>query len=242
MKNKYVMIGGFAFSEDSDMKKLGDYAKKGWILEGISGLFYKLRKDKPQDIEYSLDYQDEATKEYFDLFLEAGWTLVVSTDCNSTHIFSAPVGTKPIYTERISEMDKYSSVSNQVKKGSIYSLIAIIAFAVLLVISAVFIKTIFLVILVLFTISVLLFIPNFMTYLALNRRVNKLSQNKKYEEDMAWDKKSWIIYAILSTCFLCVGIIYLIKKIYFCGGLLVLLGVLGVILMISHYREKKILK
>ncbi len=40
MKNKYVMIGGFAFSEESDMEKLRNYAKKGWILEGIVGGFF----------------------------------------------------------------------------------------------------------------------------------------------------------------------------------------------------------
>lgn len=57
MKNKYVMIGGFAFSEESDMEKLRNYAKKGWILERVvGGFFYKLRKDEPQDIIYSLDY------------------------------------------------------------------------------------------------------------------------------------------------------------------------------------------
>lgn len=28
MKNKYVMIGGFAFSEESDMEKLRNYAKR----------------------------------------------------------------------------------------------------------------------------------------------------------------------------------------------------------------------
>lgn len=44
MNNKYVAIGGFAFSEENDMEKLKNYAKQGWILEGISGgFFYKLK-------------------------------------------------------------------------------------------------------------------------------------------------------------------------------------------------------
>ncbi|EDS77184.1 conserved hypothetical protein [Clostridium botulinum C str. Eklund] len=46
MKNKYVMIGGLAFSEEDDMSKLSSYAKEGWILEKIVlGFFYKLKKE-----------------------------------------------------------------------------------------------------------------------------------------------------------------------------------------------------
>lgn len=36
MKNKYVMIGGFAFSEESDMEKLRNYAKKGMDIRTCS--------------------------------------------------------------------------------------------------------------------------------------------------------------------------------------------------------------
>ncbi len=32
MKNKYVIISGLAFSEESDMEKLKNYASQGWIL------------------------------------------------------------------------------------------------------------------------------------------------------------------------------------------------------------------
>jgi hypothetical protein len=66
MKSKYVMISGLAFSEESDMEKLKNYASEGWILEKIVwGFWYKLRKDKPQNIIYNLDYQTEANEEYF---------------------------------------------------------------------------------------------------------------------------------------------------------------------------------
>jgi len=55
MKSKYVMISGLAFSEEGDMEKLKNYASQGWILEDIvGGFFYKLRKDKPQNIVYNL--------------------------------------------------------------------------------------------------------------------------------------------------------------------------------------------
>ncbi|MDD6769371.1 MAG: DUF2812 domain-containing protein, partial [Inconstantimicrobium porci] len=43
MKNKYVMIEGLAFSEQSDMNKLSNYAKEGWLLDSIKGnMLYKL--------------------------------------------------------------------------------------------------------------------------------------------------------------------------------------------------------
>ncbi len=40
MKSKYVMIGGLAFSEEKDMKKLGNYASEGWLLDSIVGGFF----------------------------------------------------------------------------------------------------------------------------------------------------------------------------------------------------------
>lgn len=41
-KSKYIMISGLAFYEEDDMEKLKNYARQGWILEGITGgFFYK---------------------------------------------------------------------------------------------------------------------------------------------------------------------------------------------------------
>lgn len=40
MESKYVMIGGLAFSEENDMKKLRNYAREGWILDSIVGGFF----------------------------------------------------------------------------------------------------------------------------------------------------------------------------------------------------------
>jgi|GEM_PF-302892 len=245
MKNKYVIINGLAFSENSDMEMLSSYAKKGWILEGISGaIFYRLRKDKPQDIKYSLDYQTESTKEYFDLFLEAGWTPVVSI-ANKMHIFSAPAGTKPIYTECVSEVDKYSKIKNQTKKASIYFFIAAIIFAVLLKISDVFIRPLFPIILILLIASTVLFVPSLITYLGLEHRIKKLKQNRKNESDVAFvavGEKIWVLYGIVGICSICVGIKCLTEKMRVFGVLAMVFGIVIAILIILHYREKKILK
>ncbi len=54
-------------------------------------IFYKLRKDEPQDIIYSLDYQKDVNEEYFHMFKEAGWNIVISLG-NEMHIFQHNTG------------------------------------------------------------------------------------------------------------------------------------------------------
>lgn len=126
-KVKYVSNNGLAFYEESEMKKLSDYAKKGWILERFAGLGYRLRKGEPQDIVYSLDYQKGADEEYFAIFEAAGWSYVCS-EGNEMHIFSAPKGTKPIYTDRLTTVEKYERAKVQMGKAALPLLIATIVF------------------------------------------------------------------------------------------------------------------
>ncbi|CBZ02475.1 hypothetical protein N496_03015 [Clostridium botulinum A2B3 87] len=208
MKSKYVMISGLAFSEQNDMKKLRNYASEGWILDSIvGGFFYKLKKDKPQDIVYSLDYQNEADKEYFNIFSEAGWDHVVSIG-NEMHIFSAKAGTKPIYSDCTSEIDKYISVKNGTGKGTLYSLIVAIALICLLVIPIKALRYMFPIIFGLLMIDIVVFIFNFMPYLVYKSRINQMKSNGKYEEN----KALWKIYGFIGIIFLVLGILNLIEK------------------------------
>ncbi|NFQ04065.1 DUF2812 domain-containing protein [Clostridium sporogenes] len=178
MKNKYVMIGGFAFSEESDMEKLRNYAKNGWILESIvGGFFYKLRKDEPQDIIYSLDYQTDVNEEYFHMFKEAGWNIVISLG-NEMHIFSAQYDTKPIYSDFESNLGKYISMQNTVGKSSIYSLIV----GIILIILSFFINNIFLTGLLL--IDFIVFIFSFMPYVAYSYRIKKMKKYNKNKKNL----------------------------------------------------------
>ncbi|EJO5347395.1 DUF2812 domain-containing protein [Clostridium botulinum] len=173
MKSKYVMVGGLAFSEEWDMKRLRNYAKEGWILEGIvGGFFYKLKKDKPQDIVYSLDYQKYIDEEYLTLFKEAGWKLMVSIG-GEMHIFSAKAGTKPIYSDCESEMDKYISVRNTTGKGSLYSLIL----GIILIGLSFFIKNIFITGLLLM--DFIVFVFSFMPYVAYGYRIKQIKKQSK---------------------------------------------------------------
>ncbi|RXI42121.1 DUF2812 domain-containing protein [Clostridium tetani] len=237
MKNKYVMISGLAFSEESDMEKLKNYGKEGWILEDIiGGFFYKLKKDKPQDIVYSVDYQSEADEEYFTIFKEAGWNPVVSLG-NQMHIFSAQAGTKPIYSDCESEIDKYISARNQTKKGTFYSLIIAILLIGLLVASLITARPMFLIIFGLLIIDIVVFVFNFMPYLAYNSRIKQIKKYGKRKSEIMYNKNLWKIDAFTGVMFLALGISNLIEKKYF-AVFFIILGVFSIISSLNHYKKK----
>ena len=238
MKNKYVMINGLAFSEEDDMEKLKNYASQGWILEGIiGGLFYKLKKDKPQDIVYSLDYQTEANEEYFTIFKEAGWKKVVSVG-NKMHIFSAQVGTKPIYSDRESEIDKYTTIRNRTRSGTLYSLITAIVLTGLLVVSIKVARPMFLVIFGLLMIDIFIIAFNFMPYLAYNFRIKQIKKDGKCKGEVINNKHLWKIYAFTGTIFLILGILHLIEKKSF-GVLYISLGAFNIASSSGYYKQYK---
>ncbi|WP_346870309.1 DUF2812 domain-containing protein [Clostridium sp. UBA5119] len=239
MKSKYVMINGFAFSEESDMEKLKEYARQGWILEDIvGGFFYKLRKDKSQDIIYNLDYQTEANEEYFTIFKEAGWNRIVSVE-NYMHIFSAQAGTKPIYSDCESEIDKYTSIRNLTRKGTLYSLILAIALMGLLVVSLVAIKPIFLIIVGLLIIDIFVFVFNFMPYLAYNSRIKQIKKDGTCNSKAIDNKSSWILYAISGVLWLAIGIWHLNGKLYFTAVFLIIFGVFFIFSSSAYFKKYK---
>lgn len=239
MKSKYVMISGLAFSEEGDMEKLKNYASQGWILEDIvGGFFYKLRKDKPQNIVYNLDYQTETNEEYFTIFKEAGWKLVVSIE-NYMHIFSAQAGTKPIYSDCESEIDKYTSIRNRTRKGTLYSLIIAIALMGLLVVSLIVIKPIFLIILGLLIIDIFIFVFNFMPYLAYNSRIKQIKKYGECNSKAIDNKSSWKSYAIAGVLWLAMGIWDLIGKQYFSAVFFIIFGAFFIFSSSAYFKKYK---
>lgn len=239
MKSKYVIIRGLAFSEEGDMEKLKNYASQGWILEDIvGGFFYKLRKDKPQNIVYNLDYQTETNEEYFTIFKEAGWELVVSVE-NYMHIFSAQAGTKPIYSDCESEIDKYTSIRNRTRKGTLYSLIIAIALIGLLVVSLIVIKPIFLIILGLLIIDMFIFVFNFMPYLAYNSRIKQIKKYGKCNSKLIGNKSSWELFAIAGVLWLAIGIWHLIGKLYFSAVFFIIFGAYFIFSSLAYFKKYK---
>ena len=106
-KTKYMMSGGLAFTEKGDMEMLSKKAKKGWHLKSFAFMGYRLQKSTPEDVQYTVDYrslEDGEREEYLEFFAAAGWEYVCSS--YDIHIFKAPTGTKPIYSDRESATDK----------------------------------------------------------------------------------------------------------------------------------------
>ena len=232
MKNKYLVISGLAFNEKGDMEKLSKYAKEGWILDSIvGGFFYRLRKGTPQNIVYSLDYQDKADEEYFSIFKEAGWDLAVSIG-GKINIFSAPVGTKPIYSDMDTEVEKYKMMKEQTKRGTVYSLIMGLILVIAMIVSVIAVKSIFLVLSGLFIIDIIVFIFNFMPYLAYNDRVKQLGKINN------GNKNLWKISMFAGALFIIAGVLNLIKKDYV-SLIDIFLGIFSIISSFKEYKEYK---
>ncbi|MBP3951765.1 DUF2812 domain-containing protein [Bacillus suaedae] len=115
-RTKYVMSGGLAFSEDKDMKKLRRFSLKGWHVSDLSFLGYTLEKGGSTDYIYSVDYRSLAEgeeDEYFDFFSSSGWTHITSE--GYIHLFRAIPGTKPIYSDSATVVEKHDNLGSSMK-------------------------------------------------------------------------------------------------------------------------------
>ncbi|WNF23428.1 DUF2812 domain-containing protein [Mesobacillus jeotgali] len=178
-QTKYIMSGGLAFDEEKDMSKLEQLAREGWIFDRFAFMGYRLRKAETQDIQYSLDYRKDADADYFAYFKEAGWKHEGTAE-NYIHIFSAPKGTAPIYTDSDSLVEKYSSEKSRMGKGALIMLAATLSIMTALWVISYFslfssfegtVKT---VIGVLFVVSLIGLVFTFMPYLGYAYKLNKL--------------------------------------------------------------------
>lgn len=242
MKNKYVAITGLAFGENKDMEKLSKYAKDGWLLEGIvGGFFYKLRKGEPCDIIHNLDYRMDANEEYFTIMKEAGWERIVSVG-NEIHIFTAKTGTKPIYSDGETEQDKYITVRNQTKKGSIYTFIIGVVLYMLTIMSKRISEPLFFIMLGLFVVDTILFIFNFMPYVAYNFRVSQTNNgdNQKNENKIMNSINKLIIFLGAIPIVSGVTVIVKNKSVTAVTILLIIIGSFVIIsTLISQIKDKK---
>lgn len=131
MKEKTTKImfnDGWAFSEQKMLTQLEEYAKEGWILERATILKFYLKKGKPQNLQYAMDFQPKVDdfEEYKKIFESAGWQYVCH--CYGFYIFKAYPGTQKIHTD----LTLIEEWRNKEKRKSIrliiISLIGIITF------------------------------------------------------------------------------------------------------------------
>ncbi|MBG9783424.1 DUF2812 domain-containing protein [Shouchella lehensis] len=115
-QTKYITSGGLAFAEERDMEKLRRYSLKGWHVKSFAFMGYLLEKGQSDDYIYSVDYRtlkEEEREEYVDLLASSGWTLVSSN--SDIHLFRALPGTKPIYSDRETVVEKHQHLGNPLK-------------------------------------------------------------------------------------------------------------------------------
>jgi hypothetical protein len=118
-----MMSNGLAFSEEKDMEKLRQKALNGWHLKGFRFLGYELEKGECEDVIFNIDYrslQPSEEEEYFDMFSCAGWTHVCSSSDKHIHIFKAKKGTKPIYSDVESSVDKLERLATPIKGLAVF--------------------------------------------------------------------------------------------------------------------------
>ena len=109
-RTKYITSGGLAFSEDKDMEKLRSCSLKGWHVSNFKFMGYTLEKGESLDYIYSVDYrslEEEEEEEYFDFFSSSGWSHIASE--GHIHLFRAHPGTKPIYSDRDTMVEKHEN-------------------------------------------------------------------------------------------------------------------------------------
>lgn len=126
---KYISSGGLAFTEHKDMKKLSRWAAKGWHLESFALFGYRLRKGEPKQAAYCVDYNHvkaDDMEEYEELFEAGGWTRVCSS--GNIHVFTAPEGKKPIYTDKETNYEKYRINAKTIAPLLVVPLITILLF------------------------------------------------------------------------------------------------------------------
>ena len=122
---KYVTMGGFAFADNTDMKKLKKLAKQGWVLKGWNFLSYRFEKGEPQDLDFMVDYRDKLDADYLMRFEKLGWKHVISIE--HVQIFSAKEGTKPIYADKESKAEILKTQEKSLKKRAIIVPLLLIA-------------------------------------------------------------------------------------------------------------------
>lgn len=172
IKKKFVASGGIAFSEKQDLKVLKKFAAKGWIVKRHKGLGYELEKGGPELVDYGIDIRNLADgdkDEYFAMFEFAGWEHVSSS--YDTHLFKAPVGTTPIYSDNTSKAEKLL----RLRKSIMPVMWLTVCLTVMSYLAMVFFSgTIGQVSKVLFIILIVLMIPCVMMYIALTYRRMRL--------------------------------------------------------------------
>ncbi|MBQ3512842.1 MAG: DUF2812 domain-containing protein [Lachnospiraceae bacterium] len=130
--SKYRGSRGFAMAPQKDMKMLEKMSRKGWHLEGMSGIMYRMEKGECHEYIYDYNMEDEIDKGMLSLYESSGWKLIYSQ--SGFQIFRAEKGTTPLFTDTESKIEV---LEKQRRQFAIPALV----FTILFLISAYFMVT-----------------------------------------------------------------------------------------------------
>ncbi|MCI1584624.1 MAG: DUF2812 domain-containing protein [Clostridium beijerinckii] len=230
---KYIMSKGLSFAEYEEMQMLSEYASRGWKLEKFAFMGYKLKKAEPEKLQYALDYRINPDEEYFSYFNEAGWTNVCSIG-NIIHIFSAPEGTKKIYTDNDTEIEKHISMYQSLKKVAIpFSICFIILFILMAFVKYSYLPDIYNTVLLIISIPIIA--VSIFTTIPCLEHYSKISELQKMSDSDKKPKISRFLILILITEIVQI-ILMVLKVISMPTGIYLI--VFDIILLLSVYRRK----
>ncbi|MGG7325702.1 DUF2812 domain-containing protein [Clostridium baratii] len=170
---KRVLNLGYAFDEKRVLEKFKKLSKEGWTLKKANIFSYELVKGEKKEQIYSMDYRNfsknkEGLDEYIEIFKAGGWQYVCSNQ-NMFHFFKANVGTKPIYTNKKEDAEKYRDTYKSTKITALVSLICLLL-SVIYIITR---KSTSIVPLLILGISAGIFVASAMMILALKSKFKK---------------------------------------------------------------------
>lgn len=108
----------------------------------------------------------------------------------------------------------------------------------LLAVSAIAIRPIFIIILGLLIIDIVVFVFNFMPYLAYDSRIKQIKKYGKCKSEVINNKQLLEIKAFTGIGFLVLGILYLIEKKYF-SVVFIIWGARNIFLSLGYYKKYK---
>ena len=202
-QTKYIISGGLAFSEDKDMEKLRQYSLNGWHVSDFKLMGYTLKKGESADYIYSVDYRslkEDEEEEYFDFFSSSGWSHIASQ--GDIHLFRAHPGTKPIYSDRDTTVEKYENSTGSMKCLAIPLVLFTVLAWVGAMISSGTLQSILFVIAVIFTVIA---IPAAWTVIAIYNNKWKVKGKKGLVNLMKTDTIPSLVncryYVVICRCF-----------------------------------------
>lgn len=123
--SKYKCSWGFAIAPEKDMKMLENMSKKGWHLEGMSGLRYRFEKGECHEYIYDFNMEEKVEEGMLSIYESSGWKLIFSD--SGFQVFRAEKGTIPLFTDNESKVEV---LQRHKKAYSIPALICTILFLI----------------------------------------------------------------------------------------------------------------